>query len=157
MHCMQDIADSTPTLKPPSPSPGPSAASGLSDISSGSTIQEPTRSTYSGFKIPENWRPSIKACLSAQDDLKKRQLLTDKVRNEIVRDLVTTMYTYQPTKPSKEFCTKVAKMLVYKYPFLKDYRATATGYVSTNSRHSCLCNSIFCYCRGLGRRNYWRV
>ena len=139
MHCIQDIADSAPTLKPPSPTPGPSVASGLSDTSSGSTIPEPSRGTHTGFKIPDNWRPSIKACLSAQDDVRKRQLLTDKVRNEIVRDLVTTMYTYQPTKPSKEFCTKVAKMLVYKYPFLKDYGATATGYVSADS-HFSLCN-----------------
>ena len=57
-------------------------------------------------------------------------MLTPDIRNEIVRDLVPTMYAHTPSgKPSKDFCTKVAKMLVSNYPFLKDVGATASGYV----------------------------
>ena len=68
-------------------------------------------------------------CLNAKCDVEKRKKLTPSVRNEIVRDLVTTMYAYMPN-PNKAFCTMVAKLLVESYSFLKDVGANVTGYVS---------------------------
>ena len=67
-------------------------------------------------------------CLNGKSDVKKRKKLTPSVRNEIVRDLVTTMYAYMPN-PNKAFCTMVAKLLVESYSFLKDVGANVTGYV----------------------------
>ena len=69
------------------------------------------------------------ACINAKDEEEKRRRLTPEVRNYIVRDLVTTMFSYT-LKPSKEFCTIVAKSLVQKHKFMKDVGANVSGYVS---------------------------
>ena len=81
------------------------------------------------FKILDTWRPLIMACINAMDDEENRRRLTSDVRNYIVRDLVTTMFSYVP-KPSKEFCTLVAKRLVQKYKFMMDTGTNVSGYVS---------------------------
>jgi len=39
------------------------------------------------------------------------------------------MFCYDP-KPQKDFCTDVAKMLVKKYPFMRDVGERVSGYVS---------------------------
>ena len=71
------------------------------------------------------------ACLTAGDDEDRSKLPTHSVRNEIVRDLVTQMYSVNP-RPNKSFCTLAAKKLVNKYKFLADVDKSgkATGYVS---------------------------
>ena len=75
------------------------------------------------FAIPQKWKPSISAAIS-----KKR--LTPDVRNEIVRDLVTHVYGCVG-RPSASFVTKIADMLVDRYPFMADSSDTAPS-VSSN-------------------------
>ena len=64
------------------------------------------------------------SCILAKDV----KLLTPDVRSQVVRDLVSNMFTYS-TSPNHEFCTFVAQRLILKYPFMRD--AVGTGYVST--------------------------
>ena len=45
--------------------------------------------------------------------------LTSYVRNEICRDLITLLYTYDQN-PGASQCKKVAALLVSKYPFMGD-------------------------------------
>lgn len=68
-------------------------------------------------------------CLNAKSDAEKRKKLTPSILNEIIRDLVTTMYAYM-LNPNKAFRTMVAKLLIEIYSFLKDVGANVTGYVS---------------------------
>ena len=60
----------------------------------------------------------------------EEQKLYTEVRNEIVRDLVTHIYGHNE-KPTPTFVTKVAKLLVEKYPFMRDSSTSsgATNYV----------------------------
>ena len=67
--------------------------------------------------------------VNAHDESEQRRRLTPDVRNAIVRDLVTTMYAVKP-KPDKEFCSKIAKRLTEKYPFMRDAGTNVSGYVS---------------------------
>ena len=55
------------------------------------------------------------------------QKLSNELRSEIVRDLVTQMYACFE-RIEKSFCTDVAKRLIVKYPFMRD--RGVTGYVS---------------------------
>ena len=71
------------------------------------------------------------ACIEATSVEDQKKLLTISVRNEIVRDLVTQMFAFQP-KPDRVFCGTVAKELVKKFPFMKDSGTSVTGYVSLN-------------------------
>ena len=57
-----------------------------------------------------------------------------KVRNEIVRGIVSQMFSFE-TKPQKDFCTQVAKMLVKKYKFMRDVGQKVSGYVSYYSNN----------------------
>ena len=61
-------------------------------------------------------------CLNPKSDVEKQKKLTPNIRNEIVRDLVRTMYAYMPNR-NKAFCMMVANV---------------TGYVSSiwNTRYS---------------------
>lgn len=81
------------------------------------------------FNIPDIWRPSIMASVNARSEEDKKLGLTAAVRNEIVRDLVTQMYAYN-AKPDRAFCTKVAKLLIKKYSYMKDVGTNVSGYVS---------------------------
>ena len=69
-------------------------------------------SSRKDFTIPKKWKPSIMFAIA------ERQLHPD-VRNEIVRDLVTHIYGHVE-KPKVDLVTKVAKLLVEKYPFMAD-------------------------------------
>ena len=62
-----------------------------------------------------------------EDD--QRQALEPVIRNEIVRDLVTHMFSYN-SNPQKELCTQTAQMLVRKYKFMSDTGCKVSGYVS---------------------------
>lgn len=68
-------------------------------------------------------------CITKDTEEQQRQALVPKIRNEIVRDLVSQMFSFDP-KPQKEFCAHVAKMLVKKYPFMRDVGLKVSGYVS---------------------------
>lgn len=80
------------------------------------------------FSIPKLWRPTIMACITANSVEDQKKLLTLSIRNEIIRDLVTQMYAFSP-KPDRAFCSKVAKELVKKHPFMKDSGTSVSGYV----------------------------
>lgn len=74
--------------------------------------------------------------INAPSESEKRRQLTPNVRNAIVRDLMTTMYTFMP-KPNKSFCTEVAKKLIEKYSFMRDAGANVSGYVSKCVHNTC--------------------
>lgn len=94
-------------------SPLPSSSSLVSSESSG--VCSTSRNE---FTIPRKWKPSIMFAIS------ERKLCPD-IRNEIVRDLVTHVYG-QVDKPDTVLATKVAKLLVEKYPFMAD-SVTSSG------------------------------
>ena len=56
----------------------------------------------------------------------KRKLLSSAVRNEISRDLITLLYTYE-TDPCAADCKKVTAFLVAKYPFMADGSETGNN------------------------------
>ena len=49
----------------------------------------------------------------------QKRALNPSIRNEIIRALGTHMFSHNP-RPTKTFCTEVARMLVKKYPFMQD-------------------------------------
>lgn len=72
------------------------------------------------FTMPNKWRPSIMFAI-------KESKLTPDVRNEVVRDLVTHMYSYVE-RPTSAFCKFVAQRLILQFPFMRD--SMGTGFVS---------------------------
>ena len=91
-----------------------------------------THKSSKKFIVPEKWRPSIMLCIQERSEPEARRILSPSVRNEIVRDLVTQMYTVWDSPKTTE-STLVAKMLVNKYPFMKDQGEGITGFVSFNN------------------------
>ena len=82
-----------------------------------------------GFTIPSSWPPAIMQCIKMESEDERRRALVPSIRNEIVRVLASNMFCHNPN-PNKEFCLKVAKMLVKKYKFMKDIGDNVSGYVS---------------------------
>lgn len=68
-------------------------------------------------------------CIQKDTEQEQRQTLIPTIRNEIVRDLVAQMFSYN-SNPQKEFCANVAQMLVRKYEFMADKGHKVSGYVS---------------------------
>ena len=68
-------------------------------------------------------------CINATTPGEQKKLLTSSVRGELSCDLVTQMHAFK-AKPDRAFCTTVAKLLVKKYPFVKDAGKNVSGYVS---------------------------
>ena len=81
------------------------------------------------FVIPDSWPPAIMQCIELQSEEERKLALVPSVRNEIVRVLANSMFCNDPN-PKKEFCTRVAKLLVKKYKFMRDIGEQVTGYVS---------------------------
>lgn len=81
------------------------------------------------FSLPQFWPPSIQACINMSSDEERSRALGPLIRNEVVRVLATQMFCYT-MKLNKVFCTEVAKMLVKKYPFMRDKGEKVSGYVS---------------------------
>ena len=54
-----------------------------------------------------------------ENDEERKRALVPSVRNEIVRILANNMFCNDPN-PNKQLCTKVAKLLVKKYKFMRD-------------------------------------
>jgi hypothetical protein len=69
--------------------------------------------------------------IKAEGDTERRKRLSPEMRNEIVRDIVSTMYAHT-SHPNKDFCTSVAKQLVHKYPFMKDTGTNVSAHVSNS-------------------------
>lgn len=68
-------------------------------------------------------------CIQAPTEETRQQRFDIGVRNEIVRDLVTHMFSFH-CRPSRDFCTKAAKMLIQKYSFMAEKGKRVSGYVS---------------------------
>ena len=81
------------------------------------------------FQIPEFWPPAIMACIKQPSLEEQKRVLNSSIRNDITRSLGTQMFSYN-SNPTKMFCTEVAKLLVKKYPFMRDTGAKVSGYVS---------------------------
>ena len=123
-----------------------SPTSPLVSEASGSTIalnesdDDVSLSSASGLKkeftIPDSWPPIIMHCINQSTDEARQHELVSTVRNEIVRVLANTMFCYHPN-PGKDFCTRVAKLLVKKYKFMTDRGEGVTGYVSYIVPHCC--------------------
>ena len=95
---------------------------------SNDTLSISSVSTKKVFEIPDTWRPTIMDCLNEEDETERRKMLTWQVRCALVRDLVTTMFAHMP-EPDTRFCKRAARMLIEKYPFMKDLGVAACGYV----------------------------
>ena len=63
--------------------------------------------------------------------LEKKEI-TDATRNEIISSIALPIYQ-QTTHPTSEEYTRVCKMLIEKYPILKD--SCGNGYVSSTYAH----------------------
>ena len=81
------------------------------------------------FLIPDSWPPTIMQCIKLPSEEERKLALVPSVRNEIVRILANNMFCNDPN-PKKELCTRVAKLLVKKYKFMRDVGEQVTGYVS---------------------------
>ena len=103
---------------PPSSSVGPSDYD--ADVSSKSITPTLKDGVPVDFAFPKAHRESIMICLS------KKQMPPD-VRNAFVRELIVHMYSYGG-RPSRIFCSFVARRIILKYPFLRD--AAGNGFVS---------------------------
>lgn len=111
-----------------SPLPGQSVSTcelddTMSVASSASALNSPK------FSLPKFWPPSIQACIDLSSDEERSRAMGPLIRNEVVRVLATQMFCYT-MKPNKVFCTEVSKMLVKKYPFMRDKGEKVSGYVS---------------------------
>ena len=67
--------------------------------------------------------------LKVENDKERKRALVPSVRNEIERMLANNMFCHDPN-PNKQLCTKVAKLLVKKYKFMRDVGEQVSGYVS---------------------------
>ncbi len=76
------------------------------------------------FTIPKKWKPSMMFAISEKK-------LSPEVRNEIVRDLATHIYGLVD-RPDTRLATKVAKLLVEKYPFMADSVTSSRSTVYVN-------------------------
>ena len=135
-----DLTPSTPTtpahapthiFTPDSP-PIPRSASSstlCSESDDSTSIASSASAMNRKFKIPDAWRPSIMYCIQQPNDEERMKCLEPHIRNEMVRDLVSQMFAFEP-KPKKQFVTEVAQQLVKKYVFLKDTGPGVSAYVS---------------------------
>ena len=68
-------------------------------------------------------------CIDQPSIEEQQRALNTSIRNEIIRTLGTHMFSYNP-KLTKAFCVEVARMLVKKYPFMRDTGKKESGSVS---------------------------
>ncbi len=113
-----DTRTSTPTRTVQTPfnfslNLGASTPQDGSSRSSTPTFSDISSSSRREFCIPHTWKPSIMTAIN-------EKTLNCEVRNEIVRDLVTHVYSYIE-KPTSAFVESVAKKLVDKYSFMGDF------------------------------------
>ena len=70
--------------------------------------------------IPQHWRPEVEECF-------RNQCLTASARNEIVRTLVSILFS-KSSRPTRSDCEVMGRKMILKYPFTKD--DLGCGYVS---------------------------
>lgn len=121
---------STPSPVPSFSSSDPASRNSTAPYNSDdSTLLTSASGLCHDFSIPQLWRPTIMACITAKSVEEQKKLPMVSIWNEIVRDLFTQMYAFKP-KPDRVYCTRVAKELGKKYPFMKDSGTSVSGYVS---------------------------
>ena len=130
----QDTEILTPstTYSPLSPTPfSPLSPQSMTRIDSDDAISLGSSASFSKpcFHIPDYWPPAIMECIEQPTLEEQKRALNTSIRNEITRALGTHMFSHNP-KPTKVFCTEVARMLVKKYPFMRDTGKKESGYVS---------------------------
>ena len=114
---------------PVSPLGSEASGSTLLLCNSDDNISISSASDQGKFVIPDSWPPAIMQCIKLPSDEDRKLALVPSVRNEIVRVLANNMFCHDPN-PNKEFCTRVAKLLVKKFKFMKDVGEHVSGYVS---------------------------
>lgn len=107
----------------------PPPRTSTSTCESDDAISMASSASTAKFALPKFWPPAIQACIDMPSDEDRGRAMGPLIRNEVVRVLATQMFCYT-MKPSKVFCTEVSKMLVKKYPFMKDKGERVSGYVS---------------------------
>lgn len=83
-------------------------------------VSQPVSASTSQLEIPGHWRPEVEDSISNQQ-------LTNPTRAEIVRVLVTILFS-RFSKPTRPQIGAMARKLILKYPFMKD--DLGNGYVS---------------------------
>ena len=83
------------------------------------SVASSSSASKSSFRIPDYWPPAIMECIEQPTVEEQKRTLNTSIRNEITRALGTHLFSYNPN-PTKAFCTEVARMLVKRYPFMKD-------------------------------------
>ena len=81
------------------------------------------------FTVPSSWPSRIMECIELETGHEKKRALTPSVPNEIVPVLANTMFCHT-LNPNAEFYSRVAKMLVKKYEFMRDIADNVSGHVS---------------------------
>ena len=121
------------SLVPPASS---SASSAISDYEGSSDNSSHPISPIFKDGVPVNY--SLPKCFSASvmESLAKKEMKPN-VRSAFVRELIVHMTSYG-VKPSKNFCSAVARKIILKHPFLRD--AVGSGYVSI---YNCDFNRMF--------------
>ena len=130
-HGTEILSQTTPQspLSPPFLSPMPSPGPRRMDSDDALSVGSSASFTKPNFRIPDYWAPAIMECIKQPTIEEQKRALNTYVRNNIAQALGTHMFSCNP-HPTKKFCTEVTKMLVKKYPFMKDMGNKESGYVS---------------------------
>lgn len=84
----------------------------MSPVSSELSVLVVSSNMDDDIALPTHWRPEVESCL-------RDQTFTDSARNDIVRTMVSLLFSKYP-KPSRAQCEDLAKKLILKYPFSRD-------------------------------------
>ena len=117
---MRSPLQPTSRLMSPSLSPGPISPKDDGSVSSFSTATSHSART---IQIPDHWREET------QDSIEEG-VMDDDSRSDIVRTLVTLMVAKYGPKPGRARCEELSRLLILKYPFMKD--DLGNGYVSVH-------------------------
>ena len=118
METLSTFAASTPINSTTSTNSGilSSSSSMGSNASSSSCC-----SSGSPIEIPSHWRPHTLQCISNKS-------LNTESRSDIVRSMVQMLTQKVGPRPTQSHCEQTARLLIMKYPFMKD--PMGDGYVS---------------------------
>ena len=119
---------SSPTLQSPishlSPTAQIQSPSG-SICTKQSSIASSAAANTHAITIPDHWHPAVEDCLC-------KKCLTPNARQEIVCTVASQFFA-KSQRPTRSDCDQVARQLILKHPFTKDY--LGCGYVSFFCNH----------------------
>ena len=115
-----------PSSIPPTKSPCPSTSASRSDLDVSSDSSSQSVKTTFKEGVPVNY--ALPKCFSASvmQSLDNKKMMPN-TRSAFVRELVVHMTSFG-IRPTRNFCSTVARRIILKYPFLRD--AVGNGYVS---------------------------